>query len=263
VYRVLIVDDEPPARHRLLKALDRLPNVSVAGEASNGQEAVDMLVREVPDIVLLDIEMPHGDGFYVVEEAMKHGLAPEVIFVTAFDRFAIDAFEYGAIDYLLKPPELSRVETALKRAMERIELRSAQDRALKLQALIETRRLRTQGQDEHQVEDDLWVKESSGRRRVPLDTVLSITADRDYVRIDTEDQSYHVRGTIAKYEAQLQDRGYLRIHRSFIVRRGAVVGLISKGQNSYEVELSNGQRLQVGRSYNAEAKNCFGAASSP
>ncbi|MEM9838492.1 MAG: LytTR family DNA-binding domain-containing protein [Pseudomonadota bacterium] len=256
MYRVLVVDDEAPARSRLSKAIKSVSNVTLIGEAASGEDAVQAIVSKKPDVVFLDVEMPHGDGFFVVEEGMKRGMTPEIIFVTAYDRFAVDAFECGAIDYLLKPTEMSRIEVALERAIERLQQRSASERIVKMQTFMEARRARAAAESSE--EDDLWLKDRGQTHRVPLSSVLYIEADRDYVKVETSETSYHVRGTIADYERRLSDSGFLRIHRSIVVRKGAVTSLVSKGQNAYDVALSNEKTLTVGRSFNKAAKSAFG-----
>ncbi|MEM1381709.1 MAG: LytTR family DNA-binding domain-containing protein [Pseudomonadota bacterium] len=261
MYKVLIVDDEAPARGRLSKAVRGMGHVDVVGESSSGEDAVAMLARKQPDVVFLDIEMPHGDGFYVVEEGIKRGFSPEVIFVTAFDRFAVDAFEFGAIDYLLKPAEVPRIRIALDRAIERLQQRSANERAEKMQAFIEARRAKLSENQNGREREDLWLKDRGQTHRVAPAEILFIEADRDYVKIETSAATYHVRGTIADFEKRLADHGFLRIHRSLIVQKDVVSSLISKGQNAFEIKLSDGKRLTVGRSYNKTAKEAFGLLS--
>ncbi|NRA30930.1 MAG: response regulator transcription factor [Parvularculaceae bacterium] len=247
--KVLVVDDEKPARARLIRAISSMDSVRVVGEADSGEAAVSALVKHQPEIVLLDIDMPHGDGFYVVEEAMKLGLVPEVIFVTAYDRFAIAAFEVGAIDYLLKPTEVARIQLAIDRAAQRHHQRSADERAAALQAVIQAGQERGSASSE-----DLWLREGGQSIRVPMSSLLTVEADRDYVKLSTADRFFHVRGTIGEYEKKLEDHGFLRIHRSAIVRLDAITRLCSKGTNAYEVELLGSRRLPVGRSHNKIVK---------
>jgi len=255
MHQLLIVDDEAPARSRLRKVVKDIESIQVVGEAATGREAVEAFGRHQPDIVLLDVEMPHGDGFFVVEEGIKTGVVPEIIFVTAYDQFAISAFEYGAVDYLLKPVETSRIETAVSRAIERLRQRSAEERVTRLQALLDARSNQpTQQADDNQ----LWLKENGQSTRVTLDSILFLEADRDYVRITTANTSFHIRGTIADFERRLQSKGFIRTHRSVIVRTDAVAQLLSKGPNSFELALSDGHRQPVGRSYNAKVKRLFG-----
>lgn len=251
MYKLVIVDDEKPARARLVRAVSSMDAVCVVGEADSGEAAVEAIVELAPEIVLLDIDMPHGDGFFVVKQLVNRGLAPEVIFITAYDRFAIAAFEVGAIDYLLKPTEVSRIQRALERAMRRHEERTAVDRVAALQAAVEAGQVRPPA---NPVADDLWLKEGGKTIRVPLKSIVSVEADRDYVKVGTQSSFFHVRGTIAEYAKQLEGNGFLRIHRSIIVRVDAVTKLASKGANAYEVELLGEMTMPVGRSYNKTVK---------
>lgn len=255
MHRVLIVDDEEPARLRMRRALETVSDVQVVGEASCGKSAAEALSRLTPDIVLLDIEMPEGDGFFVLEEGIARGVVPEVIFVTAFDHYAIEAFEHGATDYLLKPAEFRRVEQAIERAKERLLQRSAEDRARHLREMMIRAKNKSEIKDPES--EYLWVKSRGQIVRVVIPQIITVEADRDYVSLQTKHRVHHVRGTISDFEDKLRGRGFLRVHRSVIVRREAVTALRGKGPNAFEIDLSDGRTLAVGRSYNAQARQAF------
>ena len=180
--RVLAVDDEPLALQRLEWCLRDLPEVELVGKARDGRRALELIRSLSPDVVLLDIEMPELNGFELID-ALGDEELPQVVFVTAFDHFAVQAFATGSVDYLLKPVEQERLRMALDRARTRIELHDAQMRVGELKTLVNTLRQGRRAALETRYENELWVREGDSRVRIPVNLVERIEADGDYVRL--------------------------------------------------------------------------------
>jgi DNA-binding LytR/AlgR family response regulator len=254
VARIVIVDDEPLAVRGLQASLKRIAGVELAGVGRDGVEALEVIRREKPDIVLLDVQMPRMDGLQVAD-AIAEADAPAVIFVTAFGQFAVDAFELAAVDYVLKPVTLPRLRAAIKRARDRLAADTAQQRAAELQGVIESFRaaaandLETTGAGR-----SLWISDPRGRTRVPLSSVDWFEAQRDYIRVHAGDDVYIQRGTLADLEGKLDPETFLRIHRSAIVNLQAVRGLRRRAWSLCAVTLRTGAEVSVGRSHLAALK---------
>ncbi|MEO8448538.1 MAG: LytTR family DNA-binding domain-containing protein [Gemmatimonadota bacterium] len=235
--RALVVDDEPLVRRGLLRLLASESDVIVAGECRDGEEAVDAIRRERPDLLFLDVQMPGLDGLGVLR-----ALGPErpraIVFVTAYDRYAIEAFEHHAVDYLLKPFDESRFRTALGRARERLAV-PADDR-------IE--RLLTRLAPERWVER-LPVKLGARVVLVGVDEIDWLEAADNYVRLHAGGGRHLVRDTLRALEEQLDPRRFARIHRSAIVNLARVKELVAQRSGDYAVVLASGERLTLSRSF--------------
>ena len=252
--RVVVVDDEPLAIRGLKISLGRVPGVELVGTARDGVEGLEVIRREKPDIVLLDILMPRRDGL-ALAEALAEGDGPAVIFVTAYGQFAINAFELAAVDYLMKPVTLPRLRAAIKRALERLEADTAQQRAAEMQRVIESFRASAASDLESGgAGRSLWVSDPRGRTRVPLASVDWFEAQRDYVKIHAGTETYIQRGTLADLEGKLDPAVFQRIHRSAIVNLQAVRALRRRAWSLCAVTLRTGQEAPIGRSYLAELK---------
>lgn len=252
--RALVVDDEPIARRRLCRLLARLGDVAVAGEAADHDEAVAAAQALRPDVMLLDIQMPGGDGFGVIDRL--GAAAPPVIFVTAFDQFALRAFDLAAVDYLTKPVDLPRLDAAIGRVRAAFEARDRDERLAELQATVAALRAALGGQAA--APRDLWVKGRDGHRRLGADQIDYVSAERDYVRVHCAGQSHLVAETLASIEARLAPFGFLRIHRSLLVRRAAVAGLAPRRYGAIALRLLDGTELRVGRSHVAAVMRGLG-----
>jgi two-component system LytT family response regulator len=240
--KVLIVDDEPLARDGLKRLLSNDADVEAIREARNGREAVASLREHRPDLVLLDVQMPRMDGFGVIE-AVGAERMPEIIFVTAHDRYAIRAFEISAVDYLLKPVTEARFKTAFGRAKRRLGAappdHSARQILLALDAIASPRR--------HL--ERVAVRHGEKTVFVPIDDVEWIDALQNYVRLHAGEVTYLLHVPLSSLEAALDPARFVRIHRSHIVniQRIRQVWPFSHGQ--YVVELLSGHRVQSGRTY--------------
>ncbi|MEL7485857.1 MAG: LytTR family DNA-binding domain-containing protein [Pseudomonadota bacterium] len=255
--RVLVVDDERLARKRLTTVLSTLEEVSVVAEAANGADALAAIAKTDPSVVLLDIEMPEGDGFDVINEVLRHERLPEIVFVTAFNSYAVKAYEHGALDYLLKPITRERLGDALDRARERLRLRSAEERAARLQKRL--RALQSEAQTP-QASTELWFRQGTERVRLFPRQILYASSDRDYVKIVASNKTLYLRCTIRSLEEQLGAADFLRIHRSHIVRKSAIHTLRRKEPGKVEVELDGGATLPVSASYIASVSALIGGA---
>ena len=252
--RVLIVDDEPLARRRLVQMLEGLPDVEIVGEADGGREALKLVERLRPDVLLLDIEMPVVDGFAVLK-ALRPGPAPAIIFVTAFQDHAVKAFELRATDFVVKPVASDRLAKAIEQARSDLDARRAGERLAFLQsrlAELESRALAVS-------EPHLWVQIGSDKRRLALADIRWLEAERDYVRIHMNGHTHLVNPMLGDLDKALEGQPFLRVHRSAIVQTNKVRA-ISRGRFSTPVlELDDGHLLPVGRKYRDAVRSAFGA----
>ena len=239
---VLVVDDEPIAREGLKLLLGRQPQVESVAESRNGREAITFILRQRPDLVLLDVEMPRTDGFAVVH-AVGAERMPPIIFVTAHDQYAIRAFEIAAIDYLLKPVTEERFELAFSRAMGRLRGVPHEDASKQLMTMLDAI-----ANPPRQLER-FAVRSGESTLFVPIGEIDWIEAFQNYVRLHAGPATYLLHVPMNTIEGVLDSNYFLRIHRSHIVnvRRIAQLWPIAHGQ--YAVELKSGQRLQSGRTY--------------
>jgi len=242
--RVLLVDDELLALDRLRTLFADIEDVDVIGHATDGDMALEQIERLGPDLVILDIQMPGRNGLRTAA-ALEPEKRPEIIFVTAHEHYAPDAFEVDAADYLLKPVRFDRLRQAVNRARRRQNLRSQAEEAGKLSEEVEA--LRSKGGSRG---DDagFWVPERHGHRWVPIETIGWIEAARDYVLLHTETRSHMLRATMAALEEKLDGTGLIRVHRSAFVRPEKVAE-VRRANRSLTLVLDDGAHVQVGPSY--------------
>jgi two-component system, LytTR family, response regulator len=240
--RAAIVDDEPLARRRIRNLLTEAPDVKVIAEFANGKDAIESLEESPPDLLFLDIQMPEIDGFDVLQ-AIGVGRVPAVIFVTAYDQFALRAFEAHALDYLLKPFDDERFEAALQRARERIRQQQGGDLDRRLQALLENVR------GDHGYLRRLVVP--SGHRNVFVRTehIDWIEAERNYIRLHVGGRAYLLRENLSHIVSALDPATFCRIHRSIIVNIDRIQAVEALFRGEYQVVLHDGTKLTSGRSY--------------
>ena len=233
---LLIVDDEALARERLKRLLADLEKVELIGEAEGGVQAVEMIERERPDLVLLDIQMPGLDGFGVIEALAD---PPPVIFVTAYDEYAIRAFEVNALDYLLKPFSRERLEQAILRAQE--ALTEKRDFGTQLGALLES--LAVQGR----YLTRLAVRDRDRIRVLDVNEVDWIGVEEEQVSVHAGDKAYPIHRTLAELEARLDPTCFFRAHRSTIVNLDRVAEVIPWFKGSHKLRLTNGAEVELSR----------------
>ncbi len=241
----LIVDDEPLAREGLRMLLAEDPDVGEIHEAKDGREAVAAIRGLRPDLVFLDVQMPEMDGFAVVEEIGAEPM-PAVVFVTAHDRFALDAFEVNAIDYLLKPVTRERFAQALARAKARLQAQPEASR--QILSLLETLAI-----PRRQLKR-LAVRTAGKTLFVDIDDVDWIEAAENYVRLHVGRASHLVHVAMNTLEKSLVPETFLRIHRSILVNVGRIKELEPSVHGEYVVTLENDVRLRSGRTYHEKLK---------
>jgi two-component system, LytTR family, response regulator len=224
--RTLVVDDEPLARSNLTVLLRRDPEIELVGECGSGKEALAEIRNRKPDLVFLDIQMPECDGFDVVER-LGQNLPPAIVFVTAYDQYALKAFEAGALDYLLKPFDNARFSRALARGKERV----AQSRELPRRA------------------DRLVIKGAGQVTFVKVSDIDWIEAADYYASLHVRSETHLLRRRMSELEQQLDQAVFCRIHRSSIVNLNRVRGLEANKDGEYEVVLDTGARLRLSRRY--------------
>ena len=244
---VLLVDDEPLAREGLRILLERDPDISSIHEAKDGHEAVEAIQSRKPDLVFLDVQMPEMDGF-AVAQAIGAACMPAVVFVTAHDKYAIQAFEINAIDYLLKPVTGERFAKAVERAKARLRSRPADEASRQILSLLETiaspvRSLKR-----------LAVRSAGKTVFVDVEDIDWIEAAENYVQLHSGRAEHLLHVTMNTIEKSLDPQLFLRIHRSVMVNVSRIRELHPVMHGEYVVTLENGVRLQSGRMYYEKLK---------
>jgi two-component system response regulator AlgR len=238
VLRALIVDDEPLAIERMQIICAKIPQLRVVGTASDGAAALRLIEALAPDLVLLDMTMPELDGLSVARALSRRAQRPAIIFVTAHDHFAVEAFDLEAVDYVLKPVTPERLGRAIDRSLARRETNGHRTESAWL--------------------SELWVPHRSELLRIEVAQVSRIDAERDYVRLHVGDRSYLLLQTIAGLEERLDPAQFIRIHRSTILRRDCIRGLRHDGLGVWSIELEGGEALRIGRTYLPKVKAMAG-----
>lgn len=252
--RALICDDEPLARERIRRYLGSEPDIETVGECANGQQAVEALARLAPDLMFLDIQMPEMDGFGVLK-AMGPQKIPVVIFVTAYDKYALRAFEVHALDYLLKPFNRDRFRKALGRARAQLEHDNHGQLDQRLLTLLED--LKT----DHKYLDRLVVRSVGRVFFLKTDEIDWIEAAGNYVRLHVGREGHLLRETMSHLEAKLNPDKFLRIHRSTLVNIDRIKELQPLFSGDYTVTLRDGRQLTLSRSYRDKLLELFDKSS--
>ena len=251
--RTVIAEDEAPARQRLADLLADAPDVAVAAVCENGRSAAATIREEQPDLVFLDVQMPEMNGLEVVREIGPEAM-PATIFVTAYDQYAIDAFELAALDYLLKPFDDERFREALQRARQHIQLREAGELEERLRTLLEAQSQAPHEPKTPSLEEDYLERITVETRRqvriVPVECIDYIEADGPYVRLHAGEETHLVRERMKALEEQLNPRRFVRIHRSTSVNLDRIEALEPRGSSGsgYDARLTGGTHLRVSRS---------------
>lgn len=252
--RVIIVDDEPLARDRLRAMLSKEEDVQVLAECGDGREALHAIKRDHPDVVFLDIQMPEMDGFGVLAH-LKHGPIPRIIFVTAFDEFAVKAFEVHAVDYLLKPFDRERLQQALARVREQMKSASPGELTEKLSALLESFQ---GGAGDGRAADRIAVKLDGRVIFLRPGDIDWIEAQDNYVKLHVGREAHLVRDTLSNFETRLDSKRFIRIARSTIVNIDRVREMQPMFHGEYVVILHDGTKLTMSRGYRETLQQYLG-----
>jgi two-component system LytT family response regulator len=238
--KILIVDDEHPARKKIISFLKELNENITIEEAGNGNEAIEKIKEGKPDLVLLDIQMPGINGFGVIEQ-IGAGKMPPVIFITAYDQYAIDAFEVHAVDYLLKPFDKERFFKSLNRAKEQIGLKRENVDNIKL--IIE------EFKKEEKYLSRLLVNVGTKYFFINTADIIFISAEEKYIMIHAEKGKYLLRETMNNIESSLEPSKFYRVHRSFIVNIEWIKEMQPWSHGDFVIILKNGEKIQMSRRY--------------
>ena len=237
--KLLIADDEPLAAERLQLLLAQCDGVDLIGTASDGESAVRMAEALTPDLMLLDIEMPGLDGIDVARSLAKRRPSPAVVFITAFDQFAVAAFEVEAVDYLMKPVTPDRLNRALQRARDHLQRRE-------------------KGADitsaPSQYLEEFWASDLSGLVRIASRDVDRVSAERDYMRLHVGRRSWRIHHSMNALEEGLDPELFVRLHRSAIVRKDFIAGFSRSASGRWIARLSDGEEQPVGRLYTEKVR---------
>ena len=241
--RVLIADDEPLAAERLQVLLARTQGATLVGTASDGESAVSMAQALSPDLLLLDIAMPGLDGIDVARALASQMPSPAVVFVTAFDQFAVAAFEVAAVDYLMKPVEPERLQRALDRAREYLEHHRTPTAA---------------PAPSSDWIDEFWASDLSGLVRIASRDIDKVSAERDYMRLHVGRRSWLIHHSMTALEEGLDPSIFVRLHRSAIVRKDFISGFTRNPSGRWIARLADGSEQPVGRLYSDRVRAIAG-----
>ncbi len=240
--RVLIADDEPLAAERLQLLLARAQGAQLVGTASDGESAINLAAALSPDLLLLDIAMPGLDGIGVARALTEQDPSPAVVFVTAFDQFAVAAFEVEAVDYLMKPVEPARLQRAIDRARAYLQKRSGGPLPGKASQWLE----------------EFWASDLSGLVRIAAKDVDRVSAERDYMRLHVGRRSWLIHHSMAALEEGLDPELFVRLHRSAIVRKDFITGFTRNASGRWIARLADGEEQPVGRLYSDRVRSIAG-----
>ncbi len=247
--KTLVVDDEPFARARILKLLETFDYISVIGECKNGREAVTQIQNYKPDLVFLDIQMPDFTGFDVLSKSEKENL-PFIIFVTAYDQYALKAFDVKAVDYLLKPYDNERFTQALEHAREQINQRD--------EAQLHKKMVNLLTEHQHQQSDikfQLEIKDKGRLTKINTFDIYFLEAQGNYIQLHLEEKSYMIRETLQNIKNSLEQETFLQIHRSILVNTNYINQVKYSGNNQFEVNLRNNITLHSSRSHKEDIQS--------
>jgi len=248
--RTLIVDDEPLARERISDLLQGEKDIHIVAECNNGKEALRIISGQEIDLVFLDIQMPELDGIRLLEK-LPEGNVPLIVFTTAFDSFAVKAFELNAVDYLLKPFTKKRFQESLSRAQQKM---GSDDKDLYLSQMLTTIRSVV---DKQQYADKVVVKSEGKVRFIPTREIQWVESDANYLKIHTTNESPQIRDTMTNFSKKLDPAIFLRLHRTVIVNTEHIKELKPWFNDEYVAILRNGTQLPIGRTYRKTVNEFF------
>ncbi|MBE0364065.1 two-component system, LytT family, response regulator [Pseudoalteromonas ulvae UL12] len=268
--KTIIVDDEPLARKGLAVRLTDYPELDVIALCKNGNEAIDVCKSQKVDLIFLDIQMPGMNGFEVVKTLLNFDMIlPAIVFVTAFDQYAVKAFDVHALDYILKPVDENRLKQAVDKVHSHIKTQQDQVHKRKLASFVAgitgndcediLKKLATGAKlDDKRYPESIAVKEQGEIIRVPAATIQWVDAAGDYMCLHCSDGKTHIlRKTMKELEQELDPNLFVRVHRSAIVNTKQITKLVTQVSGEYQLVLENGQELKVSRSYRDKVKSAL------
>ena len=272
--RTIVVDDESLARRLMLSCLKDLPEIDVIAECANGREAVEAVLELEPDLMFLDISMPVLNGFGVIKKIQPE-LLPMVIFCTAFERYALDAFEVHAVDYIVKPLDEQRLQLAVKRALVRYqeELHFGENKASLLGAIDSIaakagerlpvqHKLRSETQQSDTVRK-ITIKDRDSIKLIKVDTIAWVDAAGDYMCVHAEGETHIMRCSMKQLLEELDGAVFKRVHRSTIVNLNCIEEVIPHTKGEYFLKIDNGERIKVSRNYRDSIKSFLDSMHAP
>jgi two-component system LytT family response regulator len=248
--KAIIIDDEDHAREGILLRLKKFDNISVVAECRDGKEGIKAINKHKPELVFLDIQMPGMNGFEMLDKLKSEDM-PVIIFVTAYDKYALKAFEVHAADYLLKPINTSRFESAVKYALEQIENHNQKEYSGNIKELIKEYFSSTDGK---KTTNKNYLKKITIKRKniiklIDIDDIEYIESEGDYLNIYARENKHLERGRLHVIEKKLDPSKFVRIHRSVIVNIDKIDKLVSSDHGDYLVYLKSGVKLKMSRNY--------------
>ena len=262
--RTLIVDDESPARRGLKLRLEKHSDIEILEECKNGREALAAIERHSPDLVFLDIQMPGIDGFEVIRQVQADNM-PLIVFVTAFDQYAVDAFEIHAVDYVLKPIEDERLTTAIDRVRHHLQQRGENNQKKRLMDLITNitgepaenidQMLANGNISSKSYPEKIAIKDRGETTLIPAKDIAWVDAAGDYMCLHTSEAVHVLRSTMKDLEEKLNPNNFQRVHRSTIVNLDMIEKVCSHINGEYYLVLNGGSRLKMSRSYRDKIKH--------
>jgi two-component system LytT family response regulator len=262
--RTIIVDDEPLALKLLRTVLSEITDVEIVAECSNGKQAVEAATKLQPELIFLDIQMPGMNGFDVIK-SLQTDIMPMVVFVTAYDQYAVDAFDLHAVDYVLKPLDSERIARSVERAIDR--LKNDVDRSFKsplIGAIEEISERASKEKPEESVNNlpdgmkrKLLVRDSGVVKVIPFDDIDWVDAAGDYMCVHAVGETHVIRSTLRDLMTKLDDNLFVRIHRSTIVNVERVVSVTPLQKGGSLLHLTQGESLKVSRNYRDSIRKFF------
>lgn len=260
--KIFVVDDEPLALHRIRMICGEMHDVEIVGEATGCRSALAEIERARPDVLLLDIQMRDGSGFDVIEQ-MSGEAAPAVIFISAFDHYAIQAFEARVADYVLKPVQFDRLKDAIGRASQARSLANSAMQIDELKSVVAALRAKMREPSPHRYPNELWIRRNvTGLARVNVDNIEWATSEDDYVRLHTPDGSYLMRASLRSLLERVDPSQFVRIHRKTLVNKMAIKEVRRQRIGKVEIVLRSGERLNAGRVYAKQLRRSIAALAS-
>jgi len=258
--KTIVVDDETMSRKLILSCLEDLPEIEILAECSNGREAVTTVLELEPDLMFLDISMPGLNGFDVIKKIQPE-LLPMVIFCTAYERYALEAFDVHAVDYIVKPLDEQRLQLAVKRALARFyeEQHLVENKALLLGAIDSI----TTDVTAHEPLRKITIKDRDSIRLIKVDTIAWVDAAGDYMCVHAEGETHIMRCTMKQLLKDLDDTVFKQVHRSTIVNLNCIEEVIPHTKGEYFLQIDNGERIKVSRKYRGAIKTFLASMNRP